>query len=116
MSTGQTGRGQMSDSDLVFSTVTELGEALRKKQVSSVDLTTLYLNRLETLGPKLGALAYLTRPGALVQAAQADRERQSGKPRRAAARHSLRRQGPAGDGERPDRVGQPRPQRAGLRL
>lgn len=71
----------MSDSDLLFSTVTELGLALRKKQISSVDLTTLYLNRLETLGPKLGALAHVTRPLALVQAAQADRERQAGKPR-----------------------------------
>ena len=71
----------MSDTDLLFSTVTELGLALRKKQVTSVDLTTLYLNRLETLGPKLGALAHLTRPLALVQAAQADRERQSGKAR-----------------------------------
>ncbi len=71
----------MSDTDLLFSTVTELGLALRKKQVTSVDLTTLYLNRLETLGPKLGALAHLTRPLALVQAAQADRERHGGKAR-----------------------------------
>ena len=71
----------MSDTDLLFSTVTELGEAQRKKLVSSVDLTTLYLNRLETLGPKLGALAHLTRPLALVQAAQADRERKAGKVR-----------------------------------
>ena len=71
----------MSDADLMFSTIPELGLALRKKQVTSVDLTTLYLNRLETLGPKLGALAHLTRPLALVQAAQADRERQSGKAR-----------------------------------
>ena len=71
----------ISDTDLLFSTVTELGLALKKKQVTSVDLTTLYLNRLETLGPKLGALAHLTRPLALVQAAQADRERQAGKAR-----------------------------------
>ena len=71
----------MSDSDLLFSTVTELGLALRKKQISSVDLTTLYLNRLEALGPKLGALAHSSRPLALVQAAQADRERQAGKAR-----------------------------------
>ena len=71
----------MSDTDLLFSTVTELQEAQKKKQITSVDLTTLYLDRLETLGPKLGALAHLTRPLALVQAAQADSERKSGKVR-----------------------------------
>ena len=81
MSTKQTGTAKLSDSDLAFSSVTELGAALRKKQISSVDLTTLYLDRLETLGPKLGALAHLTRPTALVQAAQADKERQGGKTR-----------------------------------
>ena len=71
----------MSDLDLLFSTVTELSDAQHKKLVSSVDLTTLYLDRLESLGPKLGALAHLTRPLALVQAAQADRERKEGKVR-----------------------------------
>ena len=69
----------MSDIDTLFMTVTELGLALKKKQITSVDLTTLYLSRLETLGPKLGALAYATRPLALVQAAQADKERAAGK-------------------------------------
>jgi len=69
----------MSDTDLLFSPVTELSVMLRKKQILSVDLTTLYLDRLETLGPKLNALAHLTRPLALVQAAQADREIKSGK-------------------------------------
>jgi len=59
----------MSDTDLLFGTVTQLGLAMKKKQVSSVDLTTLYLDRLEKLGPQLGALAHLTRPLALVQAA-----------------------------------------------
>ena len=68
----------MSDTDLVFSTITELETAMHKKQVSSVDLTTLYLDRLEKLGPELGALAHLTRPLALVQAAQADKERKAG--------------------------------------
>ena len=71
----------MSDTDLLFLTVTELGEALRKKQITSVDLTMLYLDRMDTLGPKLGALAHATRPLALVQAAQADRERKGGKVR-----------------------------------
>ncbi len=68
----------MSDTDLLFSTAAQLGLAMKKKQVSSAELTTLYLSRLETLGPELGALAHLTRPLALVQAAQADRERKAG--------------------------------------
>jgi len=68
----------MSDTDLLFGTVTQLGLAMKKKQVSSVDLTTLYLDRLEKLGPQLGALAHLTRPLALVQAARADKERKAG--------------------------------------
>ena len=69
----------LSDSDLLFGTVTELGAAMHKKQVSSVDLTTLYLDRMEKLGPALGAVAHVTRPLALVQAAQADKDRKDGK-------------------------------------
>ena len=71
----------ISDADLLFGTLSQIGAALKKRQITSVDLTTLYLDRLEALGPKLGALAHLTRPLALVQAAQADRERKSGKVR-----------------------------------
>lgn len=71
----------LSDSDLLFGSLSTIGEALKKKRISSVDLTTLYLDRLETLGPKLGALAHPTRPLALVQAAQADKERAAGKTR-----------------------------------
>ncbi|MGI4787228.1 MAG: amidase [Janthinobacterium lividum] len=71
----------MSDTDLLFGTITELGTAMHKKQVSSVDLTTLYLDRLEKLGPQLGAVAHVTRPLALVQAAQADKDRKDGKVR-----------------------------------
>ncbi len=68
----------LSDADLPFATVAEMADALRRKQVSSVDLTTLFLGRLERLGPSLGAVAHVTRPLALVQAAQADKERQGG--------------------------------------
>ncbi len=68
----------LSDTELMFATITEMGMALKKKQVSSVDLTTLYLDRLEKLGPQLGAVAHVTRPLALVQAAQADKDRKAG--------------------------------------
>ena len=71
----------MSDVELVFATVAEQSDALHKKQTTSVALTTLYLDRLETLGPGLGAVAHVTRPLALVQAAEADKERAAGKVR-----------------------------------
>ena len=71
----------LSEKELVFATVGELGDALHRKQVSSVELTTFYLDRLEKYGPALGAVAHITRPLALVQAAQADRERSAGKTR-----------------------------------
>ncbi len=71
----------MSDTTLLFSTVAEQGTALRTKRVSSVELATAYLDRLESLGPRLGALAHATRDLALVQAAQADQERAAGRVR-----------------------------------
>jgi aspartyl-tRNA(Asn)/glutamyl-tRNA(Gln) amidotransferase subunit A len=69
----------MSDIELAFATITEQSEAMHRKQTTSVELTTLYLDRLEKLGPSLGAVAHVTRPLALVQAAQADKERAAGK-------------------------------------
>ena len=71
----------MSDTTLLFSSLAEQGAALRAKRVSSVELTTAYLGRLEPLGPRLGALAHVTRDLALVQAAQADQERAAGRVR-----------------------------------
>jgi len=46
--------------------------------LSSVELTTAYLDRLESIGPKLGALVTLTRDLALAQAKQSDAERAAG--------------------------------------
>jgi aspartyl-tRNA(Asn)/glutamyl-tRNA(Gln) amidotransferase subunit A len=67
--------------DVFFASVRELGRLLRTRALSSVELTTAYLDRLETIGPRLGALATLTRDLALAQAKQADAERAAGKPR-----------------------------------
>ncbi len=61
------------DTELLFASVTVLADALRRRQVSSVELTEAYLTRLSQLGPDLGALAHLTRPRALVQAQDADK-------------------------------------------
>ncbi|MEZ0324984.1 MAG: amidase [Fimbriimonas sp.] len=55
-----------------FSSVAELGAALRKKQVSSVELTRMYLGRLKTLGREHNAVAELTEDLALKHAREAD--------------------------------------------
>jgi aspartyl-tRNA(Asn)/glutamyl-tRNA(Gln) amidotransferase subunit A len=57
-----------------FSTVAELGSALRARQISSVELTRLYLDRLEKYGEQLGAVVTIMRERALKEAAAADRE------------------------------------------
>ena len=63
----------MTTQDLFFATATELGRMLRRKQVSSIELTRLFLDRLGALGPKYNALAELTPELALAQARKADR-------------------------------------------
>lgn len=71
----------MPETPLHFKTATELGRLIRAQKISSVELTTLYLERLEKEGVKLNALAHLTRDLALQQAKQADSELSSGKAR-----------------------------------
>jgi aspartyl-tRNA(Asn)/glutamyl-tRNA(Gln) amidotransferase subunit A len=65
--------------DVFFSSVRELGEGLRAKRFTSVELTEGYLQRLETLGPRLGAVVTVTRELALRQAGQADAEAKAGR-------------------------------------
>jgi len=57
----------------VFAAAVELGRVLRRREVSSVELTRLFLDRLATLGPRLNTLAELTPDLALRQARRADR-------------------------------------------
>ncbi len=70
----------MSDSALFFKTVTELGKMLRAREISSVELTQLFLERLKDLGPQYNALAELTPTRALKQARQADQRLRRGDP------------------------------------
>ncbi|GAB3896591.1 amidase [Spirosoma agri] len=65
--------------DLAFYTVTQLGELIRKRQISSVELTKFFLNRLETYDPKLHCVITLTKDLALQQAERADAELKAGK-------------------------------------
>lgn len=60
--------------EVAFSPVTVLSELVRTRQVSSEELTVLYLNRLDRFGPDLEAVISLTPERALRQARQADRE------------------------------------------
>jgi Asp-tRNA(Asn)/Glu-tRNA(Gln) amidotransferase A subunit family amidase len=59
---------------LAFMPVTQLSELIRTRQLSSTELTTLYLERLERHGPTLEAVITLMSDRALEHAARADRE------------------------------------------
>src|SRR5215475_3042311 len=60
--------------ELYFLPVTELAARIQSKKLSPVDLTKLYLDRSEKLGPRLNAYARLTPDLALEQAEAADKE------------------------------------------
>lgn len=63
----------MSD-DILFSSVRSLGDAIKRRKLSPVELTNAYLTRLETIGPQLGAVVTITRELALQQARAAEKE------------------------------------------
>ena len=65
--------------DLAFLPITSLAPLLQRRDVSSTDLTKMYLERLKKYGPKLNCVVTLTEDLALAQAAQADREIKGGK-------------------------------------
>ncbi|HVP38007.1 MAG TPA: amidase [Candidatus Saccharimonadales bacterium] len=69
----------MSADDLYFKSVRELGDLLRRREISPVELTRGYLDRLQRLGPGLGAVATLTEELALVQARAAEQEIAAGR-------------------------------------
>ena len=64
--------------ELAFASVAELAELIRTNQVTSTELTKMYLSRLKEHGPTLQCVVTLTENLALKQAAQADREISSG--------------------------------------
>ncbi|HEV8264870.1 MAG TPA: amidase [Gemmatimonadales bacterium] len=67
----------MSD-DLAFATVVDLGRLLRQRKTSATELATLFLDRLDRLGPSFNAVVTTTRERALAEAGQADREIRQG--------------------------------------
>ena len=68
-----------TDEDLAFLPVTHLSRLLEKREISSIDLTKLYLDRLKRHGPELHCVITLTEELALKQARQADQEIRSGR-------------------------------------
>ncbi len=60
-------------------TIKEASELLKKKEISSVELTRAYLERIEAAEPKVQALVTVTADRALEQAQQADEAIASGK-------------------------------------
>ena len=71
----------MNDADVAFADVVELQRLLTAKAISSVELTQLYLDRLEKYGPVYNALVTILHERALREARRADRERAAGRVR-----------------------------------
>ena len=70
--------------DVLFSGIREIGAQLRARRFSAVELAELALRRLETLGPKLGAV--VTRHARARAARGAPREPGAAAPARTAGR------------------------------
>jgi Asp-tRNA(Asn)/Glu-tRNA(Gln) amidotransferase A subunit family amidase len=65
--------------EVAFFTAAQLGELIRTRRLSPVELTRMYLARLKRYGPKLHCVITLMEESAMKQAEQAEREIKSGK-------------------------------------
>ncbi|NOX38730.1 MAG: amidase [Calditrichaeota bacterium] len=65
--------------ELAFYSIGELAELIRTRQITSLELTQMYLNRLKRYDPQLKAVITLTEELALEQARRADAEIAAGK-------------------------------------
>src|SRR5947209_4169178 len=72
-------RSQEITPELLHAPVRELAALIRDQRLSPVALAEAYLERLEKVGPKLGAVVTVTRDLALEQARQAEREIRAGR-------------------------------------
>src|SRR5579871_1373745 len=64
---------------LAFASAMEAGEAIRKKRISSVELTREMFARIDKYNPKLNAFVYQLREDAIERAKKADQELAAGK-------------------------------------
>jgi aspartyl-tRNA(Asn)/glutamyl-tRNA(Gln) amidotransferase subunit A len=67
--------------DLAFASIEELSVLLAGRRVSSVELTTLFLDRIERRNPALNAFLTVTREQALAEAYRSDARRAARQPR-----------------------------------
>ncbi len=65
--------------ELTFKTAAELAALMKKKTVSPVEVVAAFLDRIESLNPKLNAFITITREHAMNRARQAEREIRAGK-------------------------------------
>ncbi|MBC5810608.1 MAG: amidase [Candidatus Eremiobacteraeota bacterium] len=71
----------MTPEDYAFADIATLGRELARKRVSSLELTNLYLARLERYGQHYGAVVTIMYERARAEAKRADRERAAGRVR-----------------------------------
>ena len=71
----------MTDEQIAFLDATALGQLIRKRSVSSVELTKLYLGRLEKYGRTYGAVVTIMHDRALREARAADKDLAAGNAR-----------------------------------
>ncbi|PYS50243.1 MAG: amidase [Acidobacteria bacterium] len=69
----------MLSDDILFSSITDLATQIRSRRLSPVELTESYLQRLETIGKRLGAVATVMRDSALGEAREAESEIRRGR-------------------------------------
>jgi amidase len=58
----------MNKTDLAFTSTLELSQLIRKKEISPLELTQLYLERIGTLNDRLGSFSYIAKETALKDA------------------------------------------------
>ncbi len=72
-------KGDRMKKDPVFFPLRVLSEWIQARKMSPVEITEIFLHRLEDLGPKYNAVVTITRDLALQQAREAEKEIHSGK-------------------------------------
>ena len=76
---GASGERPDSDEVLAFAPLTELAALIRTRRISSVELTRIYLDRLQRFDPQLQCVISVTEELALKQAERADHEIATGR-------------------------------------
>ena len=67
-----------NNDDIAFLSISQLAYLIKNKKISSLELTQIYLNRINRLNNKINAMVLLTDSIALTQAKKADEEIQQG--------------------------------------